>query len=141
MVKRALALEAANDTVEKIRGKTGEGSSDRKRKFESGNIPKVQQISKKAGKASNGKKGVCQHCHLSGHKAEDCWRRLGACLRCGSMVRVFRVNSKSLMSEEQAAVDRHLTSVDRPAFLNSGITGTVTKMGEKYKMGCVQSGH
>ncbi|MQM08311.1 hypothetical protein Taro_041168 [Colocasia esculenta] len=43
----------------------------------------------------------------------------------GSMVRVFRVNSKSLMSEGQAAVDRHLTSVDRLAFLNSGITGTV----------------
>ncbi|MQM09571.1 hypothetical protein Taro_042444 [Colocasia esculenta] len=51
MVKRALALEAANETVDKIRGKSGEGSSDRKRKYESGNAPKVQQVAKKAGKA------------------------------------------------------------------------------------------
>ncbi|MQM03988.1 hypothetical protein Taro_036791 [Colocasia esculenta] len=51
MVKRALALEAANEIVDKIRGKSGEGSSDRKRKYESGNAPKVQQAAKKAGKA------------------------------------------------------------------------------------------
>ncbi|MQL67943.1 hypothetical protein Taro_000216, partial [Colocasia esculenta] len=54
MVKRALALEATNETVDKIRGKSGEGSSDRKRKYESGNAPKVQQAAKKAGKASVG---------------------------------------------------------------------------------------
>ncbi|MQL71603.1 hypothetical protein Taro_003904 [Colocasia esculenta] len=54
MVKRALALEAVNDTVDKIRGKSGEGSSDRKRKYESGNAPKVQQTIKKAGKAPGG---------------------------------------------------------------------------------------
>ncbi|MQL69639.1 hypothetical protein Taro_001918 [Colocasia esculenta] len=47
MVKRALALEAANETVDKIRGKSGEGSSDRKRKYESGNAPKIQQTTKK----------------------------------------------------------------------------------------------
>ncbi|MQL69683.1 hypothetical protein Taro_001968 [Colocasia esculenta] len=50
-----------------------------------------------------------------------------------SMVIVFRGNSKSLMSKEQAAVDRHLTSVDSPAFLNSGITGTVVQIGVKNK--------
>ncbi|MQL84788.1 hypothetical protein Taro_017287 [Colocasia esculenta] len=55
MVKRTLALEAANETVDKIRGKSGEGSSDRKRKYESGNAPKIQQAAKKAGKAPVGK--------------------------------------------------------------------------------------
>ncbi|MQM22059.1 hypothetical protein Taro_055107 [Colocasia esculenta] len=104
MVKRALALEAANEAVDKIRGKSGEGSSDRKRKYESGNAPKVQQTAKKAGKAPVG----------------------------SSMVRVFRVNSKSLMSEEQAAVDRQLIAVDRPAFLNSGITGTVASCRQPF---------
>ncbi|MQM06635.1 hypothetical protein Taro_039462 [Colocasia esculenta] len=54
MVKRALALEAANDTVDKIRGRSGEGSSDRKRKYESENASKVQQTVKKAGKAPVG---------------------------------------------------------------------------------------
>ncbi|MQL87158.1 hypothetical protein Taro_019691 [Colocasia esculenta] len=56
MVKRALALEATNDTIEKIRGRSGEGSSDRKRKFESGNAPKAQQTNKKAEKAPIGGK-------------------------------------------------------------------------------------
>ncbi|MQM02994.1 hypothetical protein Taro_035767 [Colocasia esculenta] len=51
MVKIALAFEAANETVDKIRGKSGEGSSDRKRKYESGNTLKVQQAAKKASKA------------------------------------------------------------------------------------------
>ncbi|MQL69308.1 hypothetical protein Taro_001621 [Colocasia esculenta] len=51
MVKRALALEAANETVDKIRGKSGGGSSDRKRKYESRNAPKIQQTTKKVGKA------------------------------------------------------------------------------------------
>ncbi|MQM11168.1 hypothetical protein Taro_044073 [Colocasia esculenta] len=35
------------------------------------------------------------------------------------------MNTKSLMQEKLAAVDRQLIAVDRPAFLNSGITGTV----------------
>ncbi|MQM20722.1 hypothetical protein Taro_053750 [Colocasia esculenta] len=47
MVTRALALEAANEVVDKIRGKSGEGSSDKKRKYESGNVLKVQQTAKK----------------------------------------------------------------------------------------------
>ena len=84
MVKRALALEAANETVDKIRGKSGEGSSDRKRKYESGNAPKTQQAAKKAGKAPVGSKEVCKHCHRIGHKIENCWHKLGACFRCGS---------------------------------------------------------
>ncbi|MQL78436.1 hypothetical protein Taro_010859 [Colocasia esculenta] len=104
MVKRALALEAANEAVDKIRGKSGEGSSDKKRKYESGNVPKVQQTAKKAGKTPVG----------------------------GKDVRVFRVNSKLLMSEEQAAVDKQLKAVDRPAFMNSGITGTVIQMGMTF---------
>ncbi|MQM00863.1 hypothetical protein Taro_033607 [Colocasia esculenta] len=51
MVKRALAFEAANETVDVIRGKSGEGSSDQKKKYESRNTMKVQQAAKKAGKA------------------------------------------------------------------------------------------
>ncbi|MQL71036.1 hypothetical protein Taro_003355 [Colocasia esculenta] len=35
------------------------------------------------------------------------------------------MNTKSLMQEKLAAVDRQLIAVDRLAFLNSGITGTV----------------
>ena len=70
MVKRALALEAANDMVDKIKGRSGEGSSDRKRKFESGNASKVQQCGKKTGNAPSGSKEVCKHCHVSGHKVE-----------------------------------------------------------------------
>ncbi|MQL74193.1 hypothetical protein Taro_006554, partial [Colocasia esculenta] len=35
------------------------------------------------------------------------------------------MNTKSLMQEKLAAVDRQLIAVDRTAFLNSGITGTV----------------
>ncbi|MQM15263.1 hypothetical protein Taro_048205 [Colocasia esculenta] len=58
MVKRALAFEAANETVDKIRGRSGEGSSDRKRKYESGNAPKIQQAAKKVGKAPVGSKEV-----------------------------------------------------------------------------------
>ncbi|MQL86259.1 hypothetical protein Taro_018794 [Colocasia esculenta] len=84
MVKRALALEAASETVDKIRDKSEEGSSDRKRKFESGNPPKVQQFGRETGKAPSGSKDVCKHYHISGPKAENCWRRLGACLKCGS---------------------------------------------------------
>ena len=26
----------------------------------------------------------CEFCHRSGHKVSECWRRLGACLRCGN---------------------------------------------------------
>ncbi|MQL70185.1 hypothetical protein Taro_002475 [Colocasia esculenta] len=56
MVKRALALEAVNEVVDNIRGKSRERSSDKKRKYESGNVPKAQQTTKKAGKAPVGGK-------------------------------------------------------------------------------------
>ncbi|MQM17479.1 hypothetical protein Taro_050451 [Colocasia esculenta] len=29
-------------------------------------------------------KEKCWHCSRMGHKAEECWRKAGACLRCGS---------------------------------------------------------
>ncbi|MQL76190.1 hypothetical protein Taro_008588 [Colocasia esculenta] len=43
----------------------------------------------------------------------------------GCRVQTATMNTKSLMQETLAAVDRQLIAVDRPAFLNSGITGTV----------------
>ncbi|MQM21412.1 hypothetical protein Taro_054452 [Colocasia esculenta] len=94
IVKRALALEAANETMERIRGKSGESSSttDRKRKFESGSVPKVQQSTKKIGKASVGNKDALGYAMLTTSAAQTRSSFSSALISCVTrLVTVFAV--------------------------------------------------
>ncbi|MQM04370.1 hypothetical protein Taro_037167 [Colocasia esculenta] len=86
MVKRTLALEAATEMAEKISGKSSEGctAGERKRKYEVENASRPQQSTKKVERMVTEVKDVCHYCHLRGHKEENYWKKLGACLCCGS---------------------------------------------------------
>ncbi|MQL69461.1 hypothetical protein Taro_001769 [Colocasia esculenta] len=120
MVKRALALEAANETVDKIRGKSGEGSLDRKRKYESGNAPKIQQAAKKVGKAP------LLYLVFSAIIALT-WRRW-LLLELSLLLGWFLVVGVAALP-----VDSQPKAVDRRMPCRTQITGTVIQLGMTFK--------
>ncbi|MQL94246.1 hypothetical protein Taro_026901 [Colocasia esculenta] len=80
MVKRAFALEAANEIVERIKGKFGGSSSttDHKRKLEMENAPNIPQSTRKLGKAPVGNKY-----QTLGDEFTSCWGRVEEFLAAG----------------------------------------------------------
>ncbi|MQL68706.1 hypothetical protein Taro_000979 [Colocasia esculenta] len=64
---------------------------------------KENKKNKKAKKQAN---EACASCHKSGHIKENYWRRLGACLKCGSLE--HRISEcPPLSTDEELAVDRN----------------------------------
>ncbi|MQM08936.1 hypothetical protein Taro_041796 [Colocasia esculenta] len=94
MVKKAQLLEDATNFTDYIKGKfvkkemtSGQSSAKpnngKKRPF---NITEgsSQERKPKVFVLNTPAKSNCKHCDKPGHTADECWKKVGACLRCGS---------------------------------------------------------
>ncbi|MQL69787.1 hypothetical protein Taro_002077 [Colocasia esculenta] len=94
MVKRAQLLEDAIDFTDRIKGKfvkkevtssqsSAKPTNGKKRPF---NITEgsSQERKPKVLIPNTPTKSHCKHCDKLGHMADECWRKAGACLHCGS---------------------------------------------------------
>ncbi|MQM23254.1 hypothetical protein Taro_056316 [Colocasia esculenta] len=63
---------------------------------------------------------ICLHCYKPGHVAKECWRRIGACLRCGNSRHQLR---DCPLLEESATSVKDLNSMTKRKRLNSGVVG------------------
>ncbi|MQM20144.1 hypothetical protein Taro_053160 [Colocasia esculenta] len=94
MVKKAQLLEDATDFTDLIKGKfvkkemtsgqsSAKSNNGKKRPFNITEGPS-QERKPKAIVPNTPAKGNCKHCDKPGHTADECWRKVGACLRYGS---------------------------------------------------------
>ncbi|MQL87205.1 hypothetical protein Taro_019747 [Colocasia esculenta] len=108
MVKKAQLLEDATDLTDRIKGRLvkkepASGSSSmptngKKRPF---NITgeTSQERKPKIPTPPNTNKTNCKHCDKPGHTAAECWRKVGACLRCGN--RNHRISECPALKEQE----------------------------------------
>ncbi|MQL76638.1 hypothetical protein Taro_009033 [Colocasia esculenta] len=109
MVKRAQLLEDATDFTDRIKGKfvkkevtSGQSSAKptngKKRPF---NITEgsSQERKPKVFVPNTPTKSHYKHCDKPGHTADECWRKVGAYLRCGS--REHRIPECPLLKENE----------------------------------------
>ncbi|MQM19261.1 hypothetical protein Taro_052263 [Colocasia esculenta] len=93
MVKKAQLLEDAIDLTDRIRGRivkkeqafgsSSKPTNGKKRPFSITDEPSQEQ-KPKVFTPSARNKPKCKHYDKLGHTSEECWRKVGACLCCGS---------------------------------------------------------
>ncbi|MQM14813.1 hypothetical protein Taro_047747, partial [Colocasia esculenta] len=109
MVKKAQLLEDATDFTDRIKGKfvkkeltpgltTAKTSIGKKRPFSITEGPS-QEKKPKVFVPNTPAKGNCKHCDKPGHTVDECWRKVGACLCCGS--REHHIPECSLLKENE----------------------------------------
>ncbi|MQL96953.1 hypothetical protein Taro_029633 [Colocasia esculenta] len=94
MVKKAQLLEDATDITDRIKGKFVKKEMTSGQSFAKLNNGKNHPFNITEGSSQERKpkvfvpntpaKSNCKHCEKSGHTADECWRKVGACLHCGS---------------------------------------------------------
>ncbi|MQM17621.1 hypothetical protein Taro_050593 [Colocasia esculenta] len=94
MVKKAQLLEDATNFTDRIKGKfvkkemtsgpsLAKLTNGKKRPFYITEVPN-QERKPKAIVPNTPAKSNCKHCDKPGYTADECWRKVGICLRCGS---------------------------------------------------------
>ncbi|MQL80484.1 hypothetical protein Taro_012932, partial [Colocasia esculenta] len=94
MVKKAQLLEDATNFTDRIKGKfmkkemtsspsPGKPTNGKKRPFNISEGPS-QERKPKAVVPNTPAKSNCKHCDKPSHTTDECWRKVGACLRYGS---------------------------------------------------------
>ncbi|MQL69695.1 hypothetical protein Taro_002006 [Colocasia esculenta] len=116
MVKKGQLLEDATDFTDRIKGKfvkkeltLGLSSAKpiigKKRPFSIMEGPS-QEKKPKVFIPNTPAKSNCKHCDKPGHTADECWRKVGACLRCGS--RKQRIPECLLLKEHERRTNANL---------------------------------
>ncbi|MQL86046.1 hypothetical protein Taro_018573 [Colocasia esculenta] len=94
MVKKAQLMEDATDFIDRIKGKfvkkemkpgmtSAKTTNGNKRPFNITEGPN-QERKPKILVPNTLAKSNCKHCDKPGHTADECWRKVGACLHYGS---------------------------------------------------------
>ncbi|MQM21500.1 hypothetical protein Taro_054542 [Colocasia esculenta] len=94
MVKKAQLLEDVTDLTDRIKGRMvkkeqtsgapSKPTNGKKRPISITDWPSQERKPKVFTPAASNNKPRCKHCDKMGHTAKECWRKEGACLRCGS---------------------------------------------------------
>ncbi|MQM06852.1 hypothetical protein Taro_039682 [Colocasia esculenta] len=109
MVKKSQLLEDATDFTDRIKGKfmkkemtagpsPAKPTNGKKRPFNNTEGPN-QERKPKAIVPNTPSKSHCKHCNKPDHTADECWRKVGTCLRCGS--REHRIPECPLLKENE----------------------------------------
>ncbi|MQM11464.1 hypothetical protein Taro_044373 [Colocasia esculenta] len=122
MVKKAQLLEDATDLIDRIKSKMvrkeqtsgapSKPTNSKKRPLSITNGPSQERKPKVPTPIAPNNKPRCKHCDKLGHTAEECWRKVGTCLHCGS--RDHRIPECPLLkeNEKRPCVDTRSSSVD-----------------------------
>ncbi|MQM03865.1 hypothetical protein Taro_036656 [Colocasia esculenta] len=93
MVKKAQLLEDATDFIDRIKGRIFKEEQAPSSSSRASNVKKLpfnisegpsQEWKPKIPTPSTQNKPNCKHCDKPGHTADECWRKVSMCLRCGS---------------------------------------------------------
>ncbi|MQL69850.1 hypothetical protein Taro_002171 [Colocasia esculenta] len=113
MVKKAQLLEDATDLANRIKGRIvkkektpsspSQPTNGKKRLF-SITEGQNQERKPKIPTPPNTNKTNCEHCDKPGHTAAECWRKAGACLRCGN--RNHRIFKCPVLKEQEKEKQR-----------------------------------
>ncbi|MQM14873.1 hypothetical protein Taro_047809 [Colocasia esculenta] len=92
---------------EQTSGAPSKPTNGKKRPLRITDGPSREQKPKVPTSTAPNNKPRCKHCDKLGHTAEECWRKAGACLRCGSRENripecpLLKKNEKLLMGQKK----------------------------------------